>query len=65
MEGWAVTAIHQQPVRTEKLTVLLTQEERRQIEMVRHQLELRGRRVSLSRVAVELIRRGLRQPAAV
>ena len=50
--------------RAEKLTVLLTADERRAIEQVRHALELRGRRASLSRVAVELIRRGLKQPAA-
>lgn len=50
--------------KTEKLTILLKPEQRAEIEKVRHQLEQRGRKASLSAVAVALIEQALRQPAA-
>lgn len=47
----------------ERLTLVLKPEQRQQIEAVRHQLEQRGRRASLSAVAVALIERGLQHGA--
>jgi hypothetical protein len=48
-----------------KLTLVMTPAQRLQIEAVRHQLEQRGRKASLSAVAVALIDQALKQPAAV
>lgn len=48
--------------RFEKLTLVLTHEQRRQIEEARHALEQRGIRVSLSKVATTALMRGLREP---
>lgn len=53
------------PHTTKKLTLVMKPEQRQQIEAVRHQLEQRGRRASLSAVAIALIERGLQHnPAA-
>ncbi|MBR1193966.1 hypothetical protein [Bradyrhizobium sp. AUGA SZCCT0160] len=57
--------MHATERRSEKLTLVLKPEQRRQIEAVRHQLEQRGRKASLSAVATALIEQALRQPAAV
>jgi hypothetical protein len=50
--------------KTDKLTLVLTPGQRAEIEKVRHALEQRGRKASLSAVAVALIEQALRQPAA-
>lgn len=49
--------------RVEKLTLVLTPAQRQEIESVRRQLEQRGRRASLSAVAVALLERGLQHNA--
>jgi hypothetical protein len=46
--------------KNQKLTLLLTTSQRAQIETVRHQLEQRGRKASLS--AVALIEQAMHQP---
>lgn len=48
--------------RAEKLTLVLSSDQRRQIEAARHALEQRGIRVSLSKVATTALMRGLREP---
>lgn len=51
--------------KSERLSLVLTPEQRRAIETLRLQLEQRGRRASLNAVAIALIERGLsRQDAA-
>lgn len=48
----------------QRLTLVLSAVQRAQIETLRHELEKRGRKASLSAVAVALIEQALRQPAA-
>lgn len=55
----------QQTKRTERLTLVLTEAQRKQVEAIRLQLEQeKGRRASLSAVATALLERGLRAAAA-